>query len=87
MGGPIDPIEGIDANRRRPEGPGPGNPTYRRILHGEVVSVRRQTAQHSEGHLLDATVGEQNHDEVLIRVTSGDLSDLNGKHVIISLEA
>jgi hypothetical protein len=86
MDGPIDPIEGIEPYRGSEEARGPEQPTYRRTLRGEVIAVRKRTGHRPDGHLLDATVGEQQHDEIVVRITRGDVDDVSGKHVVIQLE-
>lgn len=86
MDGPIEPIEGIEPHQRSEQARGPEQPTYRRTLHGEVVSVRKRTGHRSDGHRLDATVGEQQHDEIVVRITRGDIDDVAGQRVVIQLE-
>lgn len=86
MDGPIDPIEGIEPHPRSEPGRGPEQPTYRRTLHGEVIAVRKRTVHRPDGHRLDATVGEQEHDEIVVRITRGDIDDVSGKQVVIQFE-
>ena len=58
---------------------------YRRVtVDGEIVAVHRKSG-HKEGqHLLDKTVGAEEHDEIVVRVRSGDLGHLIGKRVRIT---
>jgi len=88
MGGPINPIDEVGPNRHPDDHGGriTGEASFRKQIHGEVVSVRRGNSHHEGGHVLDATVGERTHDEIIIRVTRGKVDDISGKRVVISIE-
>lgn len=85
MQDPVDPVDNVPPSE--PATPGgrrehtPGPPPGRII--GEVVEVRSRTAHHAEDHVFDATVGEQSHSELVIRIISGPHQDLQGRRVMI----
>ena len=88
MSGPINPIDEVGPNRQPGDraGVAAGEVSFRKQEHGEVISVRRRSGHHEEGHVLDATVGESTHDEIVIRVTRGSVDGIAGKRVIVSIE-
>lgn len=73
---PVHPVE--PHHRREPLPPG-----HHRRLYGTVTAVHKRTPRHEEGHLLDATVGAQVYDEIVVRIDSGDPGDLAGTAVAI----
>jgi len=90
MAGPLDPIEHVTPGRGPEESPGvQGSASpHRRVLRGEIVAVHRKTG-HADagGHVLDTTVGEQAHDELVVRVDGGDVSGLVGERVVINIHS
>jgi len=83
----VDPIDRVPPGLR-PEGLGAGQkrkPAERRgaTVEGEVIAVRRKSGHHEGKHLLDATVGAREYDEVVVRVNSGEAHGLAGKRVTI----
>lgn len=80
---PARPVEGSGAARRE-------HVEHHATYAGEVVAVHRRTGHRDEGrHLLDASVGAQPHNELVIRVEGGDaeLADLVGQRVSITVRA
>lgn len=62
---------------------GPGGHAQHAPIAGTVVAVHRKTARHEGHHLLDASVGAQEHTEIVVRVESGSLEHLEGKRVTL----
>ncbi len=88
MDTPIGPIHSSDSVVRI-EGHGGGerrSPAHHHVVHGEVVAVHQRAGHHEEGHILDTTVGAEPYDELVIRVTAGEVSELTGKHVRVIVE-
>jgi hypothetical protein len=87
MGEPIDPIRGIP-----PKQPVDGHseesdrPTRtRHVVTGTVTAIHRKNVHHETGHILDATVGGEEHTEIIVRVESGPYDELDGKRVTITI--
>lgn len=63
-------------------------PEFRRVtVEGKIVAVHHKSGHKAGHHLLDKTVGAEEHDEIVVRVRSGDLGHLIGKHVRITYRA
>lgn len=91
---PVEPLDSVGASRhiddsRHVEGRSrerAQKPGHHRTITGEVTSVRRKSGHREGGHLLDTSVGAQQDTEVVVKVKSGDVSDLTGKEVIIRIK-
>ena len=89
FGGDVEPVPGIEGmrgvNERTPSGP--GEPPRRMAIRGVVVSVRRGGAHHdSQSHLLDVSVGGEEHSEITIRVAEQPRAGIEGRRVVLYLE-
>jgi len=91
---PIQPLNNVGASRRiddsrhvegRSREPAQ-TPKHKRTITGEVVSVRRKSGHREGGHLLDTSVGAHQDTELVVKVKSGDVSDLTGKQIVIRLK-
>lgn len=82
--GPVERVQPKFPMRDDPEAR-TDRPLARRVtVEGEIVAVHRKSG-HKEGHhILDKSVGAEEHDEIVVRVRSGDLGHLIGKRVRIS---
>lgn len=84
----VDPIEELSPahrvepfDRTRASGQGRRHP-----VTGEVVAVHPRTVRREPGHVLDATVGGQSFDEIVVRVQEGEVGELIGKRVKLIIE-
>jgi len=83
----VDPIQGVPA-KQPVDGhsePGERPARGRHVVIGRVTAIHRRNVHHESGHILDATVGGDEHTELVIRVESGLIDELDGKRVAISL--
>ncbi|MCH7909736.1 MAG: hypothetical protein IIB38_08980 [Candidatus Hydrogenedentes bacterium] len=81
---PIGPVLPKIPVRDSPGARAEGTENRRVTVEGEIVAVHRKSG-HKEGrHLLDKSVGAEEHDEIVVRVRSGDLGHLVGKRVRIT---
>jgi hypothetical protein len=83
----VDPIRGVP-----PKSPVDGHSEQgfqperaRATVFGHVVVVHRRNVHRDEGHILDTTVGGEDHTELIVRVESGPYMELDGKRVAITL--
>lgn len=81
--GGLTPAEQVEPRRGEPE----GRFNYQRTLRGRVIAVHRKTPRHPDGHVLDATVGEESQNEIVIAVEGSDLDNLVGQTVSIRIQA
>ena len=87
--GDIEPVHGIEGARQtggeydRGE-PAPASPPVHGALRGVITGVRRR-AGHNDGqtHLLDVTVGGEDHTEITVRIPEGAHGHLEGRRVVI----
>jgi len=83
----VDPIGNIPPS---PQPPGASQhdraqPTHHGTVRGTVVAVHNRAPKHAERHLLDASVGERNHTELVVRLDGNLSSDLVGQRVVIHI--
>ena len=91
---PIQPLDNVGASRhiddsRHVEGRSrepAQSPGHHRTITGEVTSVRRKSGHREGEHVLDTSVGAQQDTELVVKVKSGDVSDLTGTQVIIRIK-
>lgn len=75
---PKQPVDGHSEETDRPE-------RGRHVVIGRVTAIHRRNVHHETGHILDTTVGGDNHTELVIRVESGPYVEMDGKRVTITL--
>jgi hypothetical protein len=83
----VDPIQGVPA-KQPVDGHSESGSVPQRARHvviGKVTAIHRRNVHHESGHILDATVGGDNHTELVIRVESGLFDELDGKRVAVTL--
>jgi len=87
MGEYVDPVRGIppkqavdghSESEERPTRP-------RAVVVGTVTSIHRKNVHHESGHILDTTVGGEEHTEIVVRIESGPFEDLDGRRVTITI--
>ena len=85
----VDPIQGVPAKQPVSGHAESGEPPARarHVVFGKVTAIHRRNVHHEPGHILDATVGGDEHTELVIRVESGPFEELDGKRVAISLSS
>lgn len=85
----VDPIQGVPAKQpvdgHAEQGEKP--PRARHIVIGTVTAIHRRNVHHESGHILDTTVGGDEHTELVIRVESGAFDELDGKRVAITVSS
>jgi hypothetical protein len=87
--GEVEPIHGVGGARPpggeydRGEG-APASPPAHAALRGLITGVRRR-ASHANGqpHLLDVTVGGDDHTEITVRLDEGVHGTLDGRRVVL----
>jgi len=83
----VDPIQGVPAkppvDGHSETGSAPQR--ARHVVLGKVTAIHRRNVHHETGHILDTTVGGDNHTELVIRVESGPFDELDGKRVAITI--
>lgn len=86
----VDPVDRVPPHLRAE---GMGLPRQRQDeethaigLDGEIVAVHRKSGHHEGRHILDTSVGAEEHNEIVVRVESGDLGHLVGKRVKIRIK-
>ncbi len=83
----VDPIDGVPAKQpvaahsEQAEAP----QRARHVVIGKVTAIHRRNVHHESGHILDTTVGGDEHTELVIRIESGPYDELDGKRVAISI--
>lgn len=84
----VEPVDGVKSGHRIEGRPGPRAeiPAHHASLSGQVVAVHRRSGHHEGEHILDTSVGAEEHTEIVVRVEAGELSDLVGKQVVVNFK-
>ncbi len=83
----VDPVHGVPAKQPVDTHSETGEvpPRARHVVIGTVTAIHRRNVHHETGHILDATVGGDEHTEIVIRVESGPFDELDGRRVAVSV--
>ncbi len=84
---PIGKIGGADAPTSRKGSQGEGGEGPQRVaIRGEIVAIHRRNIHHDgESHVLDVSVGGEEHTEITVRVPSRAYGAIEGRRVVMYL--
>lgn len=75
------PIDLAGKQKRRPHAP-----KMAAGIAGRIIAVHHGKPQHGGGHALDVTVGGADTTEIVLRVTRGGFSGLEGKRAVLYVD-
>ena len=84
----VDPVDSVKPSHHieSRSGARPEARQHHASLSGYIVAVRRQSGHREGEHVLDTSVGAEEHTEIVVRVDSGEFDDLVGKRVVVNFK-
>lgn len=84
----VDPVDSVKPSHHIESRSGPRRQVANRhaSLTGRIVAVRRRSGHREGEHVLDTSVGAEEHTEIVVRVDAGEFDDLVGKQVVVTFK-
>lgn len=81
----IEPVHGVPPfGRIRDHGKGEYfEGGHQAPIRGQVIAVRQRNVHQDGKHLLDVSVGAEEHTEITVRVETGSVEGIEERHVVI----